>query len=128
MTSESWMEGLDWSSNVNGVLETLKRQETKFEHLLRIPPRKLIEAITFWPECFVSWRKPSGKIPPHIEDAIEALWTKVMINRPKMLALFGPNGGDIYYRLYKSRAIYPDGTYNEQTIDHLIKLSLQEKK
>lgn len=127
MSEQSWTGSLDWASNIQGVLDALKKQETKFEHLLRIPAKKLIEALTFWPECWVSWKKPSGKIPEHIEDAIEMLWSKVMINRPKMLALFGPNGGDIYYRLYKSRAIFPDGTYNANTVDHLITLAFKEK-
>ena len=102
-------------------LMAIKCQGYKLEMIVNFPPKKIIKTMVSWPECFMKWESPEDPMPFRMEDQFEWLWDGVVINEPKMMSLLGSNASELFYYCYKANFIFPDGTYNMEAIDVILK-------
>lgn len=111
--------------NKEKILETLKTKEAKMEFVSGLPFKRIIEAMTAWPEVF-KILDPEGAIPDGEEAQFQWLWDGVFYDDEAARLMIGSGWLDIIKRMVRGNLIYPDGTYNEQCTN-IITLLKKEK-
>lgn len=114
------------------ILEEIKAKEVKIEFISGIPFKKIIMAMTAWPEIYQGWEAVEGTIPIlpktiETEDKqFQWIWDGVLFDDQQARLLIGSAWFDIFKRMIKGYFVYPDGTYNT-SCTNLLTLLKKEK-
>ena len=111
---------------MKSILEKLKYTSANIDVAMHLGLEDSVKGATMWPNFFVRWVKPQMPMPGSGDpwrDKKRWIWKGVVYNSTAASIELGTNYAHILKTLKEAYGIYPDGTYNQSFIEHLIQIN-----